>query len=189
MDLLATIDFANYVPSNGVVYPTSAFGSKLESAAALIKAGIGVELVEADLGGWDHHDQLGPVVGQMANLMGDLASSIAAFERDLSDGQGSIERTTLVVMSEFGRRAAENGSAGTDHGHGNCMLVLGGGVNGGKVLTNWPTLAAAALDNGDLAITIDYRDILAEILSVRLSCTSLGSVFPGFTPTVRGIVS
>jgi len=189
MDLLATIDFTNYVPSNGALYPTTSFGAKLESAAALIKADIGVELVEADLGGWDHHNQLGPLNGQMATLMDELSRALAAFDLDMSDGTHAIRRTTVVVMSEFGRRASENASAGTDHGHGNCMLVLGGSVNGGQVLSLWPTLNANALDNGDLAITMDYRDILAEILSERMGCTSLPSVFPGFTPTVRGIVS
>ncbi len=188
MDLLATIDFANYQPSNGAIYPSTSFGAKLESAAALIKANLGVEVIEADLGGWDHHNQLGPINGQMATLMSELASALAAFESDLSDASLALRRTTVVVMSEFGRRAGENASAGTDHGHGNCMLVLGGHVNGGQVFTTWPTLDANALDNGDLAITTDVRDVLAEILAERMSCTSLGTVFPGFTPTRRGIV-
>lgn len=187
MDLLATIDFANYVPANGATYPATAFGRKLESAAALIKADLGIEFIEADLGGWDHHNQLGPITGTMATLMDELARGLAALHLDLSDASSTLGRVTVVCMSEFGRRAAENGSAGTDHGHGNCMLVLGGHVAGGQVLADWPTLAPASLDNGDLAITIDYRDILAEILTDRMATTSLATIFPGYVPTRHGI--
>ncbi len=189
IDLLATIDFDNYVPANGAVYPTTSFGRKLESAAALIKADLGIEFIEADLGGWDHHNQLGPITGTMATLMDELARGLAAFHSDLSDVAGTLGRVTVVCMSEFGRRANENGSAGTDHGHGNCLLVLGGHVAGGQVISSWPTLAPASLDSGDLAITIDYRDILAEILTDRAACTSLATVFPGFVPTDRGITT
>ena len=92
-------------------------------------------------------------------------------------------------MSELGRRAAQNGSSGADHGHGNCMIVMGGHVNGGQVLATWPGLATANLDNGDLANTVDHRDILSEILADRMACTSLSTVFPGWTPTMRGITS
>jgi uncharacterized protein (DUF1501 family) len=93
----------------------------------------------------------------------------------------------VVVMSEFGRRAFENASGGLDHGHGNCMLVMGGHIAGGQVLSSWPGLGTAQLDGGDLAITIDIRDILSEIVLNRLGNGELGTVFPNFTPTLRGI--
>jgi len=189
MDLLATIDFDNYVPANGAVYPNTPFGTKLKSAAALIKANIGVEAIQADLGGWDHHNQLGPIQGTMATLMDTLSRALAAFELDLSDGAQTLDRVTLVCMSEFGRRANENGSGGADHGHGNCMLVMGGNVLGGQVVTNWPTLAPASLDHGDLAITIDIRDVLAEVLADRMACTDLASVFPGYAPVFRNVIA
>ena len=189
MDLLATIDFDNYVPANGAVYPNTPFGTKLKSAAALIKANIGVEAIQADLGGWDHHNQLGPIQGTMATLMDTLSRALAAFELDLSDGAQTLDRVTLVCMSEFGRRANENGSGGADHGHGNCMLVMGGNVLGGQVVTNWPTLAPASLDHGDLAITIDIRDILAEVLADRMACTDLATVFPGYVPVFRNVIA
>src|SRR5688500_2685459 len=92
IDLLGTIDFAGYVPANGAVYPTTAFGTKLESAAALIKADLGVEAIECDLGGWDHHNQQGPLAGTMATLMDELARGLAAFEADLSDASNTIGR-------------------------------------------------------------------------------------------------
>jgi hypothetical protein len=93
-------------------------------------------------------------------------------------------------MSEFGRRLLENGSFGTDHGHGNVMFVLGNHVTGGRVLTQWPGLAPNQLFEGrDLQVTIDFRDILSEIIKYRLGNANLASVFPGFTPTLRGITS
>ena len=181
MDLLATIDFDNYVPFGGAAYPATAFGDALKSTAALIKAGIGIEAMEIDLGGWDLHSALGPITGTMATKMDELTRALAAFHTDLDDPSSTLGRTTLVAMSEFGRRANENASAGADHGHGNCMIVMGGHVNGGQVIANWPGLALGNLDNGDLAITVDYRDILAEILEDRMGCTSLGTVFPSYT--------
>ena len=100
-----------------------------------------------------------------------------------------MNNVTLVAMSEFGRVARENASQGTDHGHGNAMFVMGGGMRGGRVLTQWPGLAAGQLyQNQDLQVTIDYRDILAETVLRRLGNTNLDLVFPGFTPTHAGRV-
>ena len=186
IDLLAAINFSGYVPANGAVYPNTTFGRSLKTTAALIKADIDIECIEVDLGGWDLHNQLGPVSGTMAIKLDELAKSLRAFDLDMGT---TLDRVTLVAMSEFGRRANENASAGADHGHGNCMLVMGGHVDGGQVIRQWPGLATANLDQGDLAITIDYRDILSEILVDRLGSTSLPAVFPGFTPTFRGITS
>ncbi len=189
MDLLAAISFTGYVPANGAVYPSTTFGTAMKNAAAIIKANIGVEVIEVDLGGWDLHNQLGPTTGAMANLMDQLTKALAAFHDDLNDVNQTLNRVTTVAMSEFGRRASENGSFGTDHGHGNVMIVMGGNVNGGQVIRIWPGLALPNLDSGDLAITIDYRDILSEILADRMSCTSLATVFPGWTMTNRGITT
>lgn len=189
MDLMATIDFANYAPANGAVYPATTFGTAMRNAAAMIKANIGVEVIEVDIGGWDLHNQLGPVTGAMANLMDQLTKTLAAFHDDLNDVSQALNRTTTVVMSEFGRRAYENGSFGCDHGRGNVMIVMGGHVNGGQVIRIWPGLALPNLNQGDLEITIDYRDILAEILADRMASTSLGTVFPNWTVTNRGITN
>ncbi|WP_198671741.1 DUF1501 domain-containing protein [Desertihabitans aurantiacus] len=96
-------------------------------------------------------------------------------------------RVTVVTLSEFGRRLTENASGGLDHGHGNLAMVLGGGVNGGKVYGRWPGLSASALVDGDLAGTTDYRTILAEVVERRqkLSATT---VFPGVSSTRLGLV-
>lgn len=181
-DRLAEVDLAGYVPGNGAVYPDDPFGSSLLRTAAILKAGIGVEAVHIDLGGWDHHDAQGPLDGSFAYLFASLAGGLAAFARDTRG-----MRVTTVAMSEFGRRADENGSEGTDHGQGGVMLVLGAGIAGGRVLTDWPTLAPAALDEDALRTTIDCRDVLSELVRRRLGNPELGHVFPGYTPNFRGV--
>ncbi|MCH2107451.1 MAG: DUF1501 domain-containing protein, partial [Planctomycetes bacterium] len=186
IDLLGTIDFNNYQPENGASYPAGGFGEALVSTAAMIKADIGLECVQIDIQGWDHHSNMGPSSGVLASMLDDFSSALDAFYSDLQSELGGV---TLVVMTEFGRRVAGNGSAGTDHGHGSVMFVLGGNVNGGQVFAQWPGLDPASLGNGDLPITIDYRDVLAEILQLRLGSSSLSDVFPEHSPQFQGLVS
>ena len=152
--------------------------------AQLIRADVGLEVACVDLGGWDTHEEQGGVEGQFANLLEELGAGLAAFYEDVADRS---DRLTVVTMSEFGRKLEENASGGTDHGRGGSMLVMGGSVRGG-VHTVWPSLAPAALDDGDLAITTDFRDVLSEILVQRLQNPSVGSVFPGYRANYRGIV-
>jgi len=186
IDLLGTVDFDNYQPQNGAVYPPDEFGEALVSTAAMIKADIGLEVVELEIGGWDHHSNMGPVSGILADKLANLSEGLAAFHADM---EAELGKVTLVVMSEFGRRVAENGSAGTDHGHGGTMFVLGGNLNGGQVHSQWPGLDPASLGNGDLPITIDYRDVLGEILELRLGSAALTQIFPEHTPQFPGIVA
>ncbi|GMW00948.1 MAG: hypothetical protein AMXMBFR84_20850 [Candidatus Hydrogenedentota bacterium] len=186
MNLLDAIDFAGYSPANGALYPDTGFGTSIKSAAALIKAQAGVEAISVDLGGWDTHSGQGPISGPMANLMGEFAETLAAFHADVI--QGGFANVTVLVMSEFGRMAPENASEGTDHGHGNCMVLMGGSILGGRVLSNWPGLGAAELYQGqDLDVTIDYRDIVAEIVSKRLGNPNLADIFPDYSPTFHGV--
>ena len=148
---------------------------------------MGVEAVQIDLGGWDTHSAQGPINGGMSVTMGQLAQALAAFHADMN-AANRMGNVTVVVVSEFGRVAYENTSQGTDHGHGNAMFVMGGAVRGGRVLRNWPGLARGQLyQNQDLQVTIDYRDILSEVVLRRLGNTNLDLVFPGFTPTLRGV--
>ncbi len=188
LTLLNSINFTNYAPSGGAVYPNSGFGRGMRSAAALIKADIGIEAIQIDAGGWDTHSAQAPLTGSMFRTMTDLAQSLAAFHADAMTG-GVAYRITLVVLSEFGRNVRENGSQGTDHGRGSCMFVMGPGIAGGRVLTNnWVPLARENLEAGqDLRVTIDHRDILSEIVSRRLGNTNLDVIFPGYVPTVRGV--
>ncbi|MBK7403334.1 MAG: DUF1501 domain-containing protein [Phycisphaerales bacterium] len=183
--LLDAIDFAGYIPAHGAVYPDSEFGYSLKCCAALIKARVNVEALTLDLGSWDTHESQGPRDGYMAYLMADFAGALAAFHLDvITDGPD----VTLAAMSEFGRVVAENGSRGCDHGHGNVMMLMGRHIAGGRVLSQWPGLNPDLLYEGqDLAITIDYRDILAEIVQNRLANSDLPFVFPDFTPTFRGV--
>jgi uncharacterized protein (DUF1501 family) len=139
-----------------------------------------------DVGGWDTHFAQGGSEGLMASLLADLAQGLAAFHADLFD---HANRLTVVTMSEFGRRVQENGSLGTDHGHGSLMLLLGGSVAGGRVHGRWPGLADEQLIGpGDLAVTTDYRDVLAEVCLKRLNNQALGEIFPGYNATLRGFV-
>ncbi len=188
IQLLATIGFTSYVPANGAVYPAGSFGQGLRSTAALIKADIGVEAIQIDLGGWDTHANQDPLAGSMANTMTNLSNSLAAFYADVI-ASGLTQNVTVVIMSEFGRNARQNGSLGTDHGRGNCMFAMGRNINGGRVLVNtWPGLARENLENGqDLRVTLDHRDILAEIVKNRLGNPNTNVVFPDYTPTVRGV--
>lgn len=112
-------------------------------------------------------------------------TALGAFYTDMQD---HLNNLTAVTMSEFGRRVAENASRGTDHGHGNVMFVMGGGVVGG-VHTRWPGLQRDALDEGDLAITTDYRDVLAEVLRKRLGNNALNQVLLDYSPTPGGILT
>jgi uncharacterized protein (DUF1501 family) len=173
---LGGVDFENYAPESGAVYPSTTLGTRMRNTAALIKGDIGVEVVTLDVDGWDLHANLGPITGPMSRLMDELAKTFEAFYLDML---GRLDDYLLVCVSEFGRHASENGSAGTDHGHGNAMFVMGGGVNGGQVIADWPGLRPLDLDQGDLAITIDYRDILGEVLAERFGITDLDAIFPG----------
>lgn len=186
IDLLARLNINGYTPANRAVYPNTAFGRGLRSIAALIKSDIGLEAASVDIGGWDTHAQQDPNNGQMAVLMRQYAQALNAFWLDVMSGG---QRVTLVTLSEFGRNAVENGSAGTDHGRGTVMFAMGKGISGGRVYVNgWPGLDAAQLeDRRDLRVTLDYRDVLAEIVQKRLENNNLGYVFPGWRPTMRGV--
>jgi uncharacterized protein (DUF1501 family) len=186
IEMLRKNDPRRFRPENGAQYPRSRFGQSLQQVAQMIKADIGVEVAFVDSGGWDHHVNEGAVQGQLANLLRDLGQGLAAFHRDMG---ARMENVTLVTMSEFGRTAAENGNRGTDHGHANCMFVLGGGVKGGKVYGKWPGLAREQLYEGrDLALTTDFRTVLSEIIERRLGNRDLATVFPGFAHDARKYV-
>lgn len=137
---------------------------------------MGVEAAFADIGGWDHHSNEGP---QLTGLLLQFGASLSAFARDLGD---RMEDIVLVTMSEFGRTVKEDGNGGTDHGHGNVMMVLGGPVNGGAMYGRWPGLEVEQLyEERDLAVTTDFRDVLGELVSTHLG-QKIEDVFPGYSP-------
>jgi uncharacterized protein (DUF1501 family) len=171
--------------AGSVPYPEGQLGETLADLARLVRARSGVNVATVDVDGWDLHADAGRFDGgRMRDRLRELSQGMAAFRDDLGADFG---RVTVVTLSEFGRRAAENGSGGTDHGHGNAVLVFGGAVRGGRVYGRWPGLAADRLADGDLAATTDYRSILAEVLGSRLG-VSASSVFPGFKPASLGVV-
>jgi uncharacterized protein (DUF1501 family) len=162
-----------YTPANGAQY-VGQFGQRLQQVARLIKADVGVEVAFADIGGWDHHVNEPPALN---TLLLQFGGSLAAFARDMGDRMADI---VVVTMSEFGRTAAESGNAGTDHGHGGVMMVLGGPVKGGRVYGEWPGLEPEQLfEQRDLAVTTDFRDVLGELVQVHLA-QSPDQVFPGY---------
>jgi len=178
IDMLRKIDPAKFPPENGAEYPKSPVGQRLQQIAVMIKANIGLEVMFLDCGGWDNHVNEGNTQGQLANLLRDLSDSLAAFYRDMGDRMGDV---VVVTMSEFGRTAKENGNRGTDHGHANCMFILGGDVKGGRVYGNWPGMNDHQLNEGrDLALTTDFRSVVGEILTMHLAVKDLTPVFPGF---------
>jgi uncharacterized protein (DUF1501 family) len=176
--ILKSADPLKLQPENGAQYPNAPLGNALKQIAQLIKSDVGLEVAFADVGGWDTHAGEGGPQGQLANHLRQFSDAIAAFARDLGSRMGDV---VLVTMSEFGRTVRENGNRGTDHGHANFMLVIGGGVKGGKVYGKWPGLASSQLyENRDLAITTDFRDVFGELLTGQLGVTSLKTVFPTY---------
>lgn len=164
-----------YTPANGAEYSYDEFGRGMEQVARLIKARVGLTSVSIDLGGWDSHFVQSSV---MDPLMPRLSKGLNAFYKDLGR---EMENTTVVVMTEFGRRVYENASFGTDHGRGSVMFVMGGGVKGGRVITQWPTLNDEILEGpGDLPVTTNYRDVLAPILTRFGVGDRMDKVFPGY---------
>jgi uncharacterized protein (DUF1501 family) len=183
VNYLKTANPSQYKPENGAVYPNSPFGRSLQQIAQLIKANVGLEVAFAESGGWDTHtNELAlnqPGGGQLGNLLRDWGSAIAALTIDLGKRMDDV---VILTMSEFGRTARENGSRGTDHGHGNAMFVVGNSVKGGTVYGDWKGLKDSQLNEGrDLAVTTDFRDVFAEVSYKHLGNKDLGKIFPDYS--------
>lgn len=178
-----------YRPENGALYPRSPLGQSLFQIAQLIKSDVGLEVAFADCQGWDTHANQGTSRGQLANRLQDFGQAIAALYRDLGDRMSNI---VILTMTEFGRTIRQNGSGGTDHGHASALFALGGPIKGGKVYGKWPGLSTDELYEGrDLALTTDFRDVFAEVVSRYMKASNLNGIFPGFTPNpsnFRGLV-
>jgi uncharacterized protein (DUF1501 family) len=176
---------SQYKPENGATYPNSPFGQSLRQIAQMIKAGIGLEVAFTDTPGlnWDTHANEGNGRGQLANLLRDFGASIAALATDLGK---KMDDVIILTMSEFGRTARQNGSGGTDHGHGNAMFVLGNSVKGGKIYGDWKGLSNANLNEGrDLAVTTDFRDVFGEIAYKHLGSRDLKKLFPNYSTSEK----
>lgn len=184
LSIIEQVRNSGYSPANGANYPNSGFGRQLMETAQLIKAGVGLEVATVNIGGWDTHSNQGGAEGSQARRHKDFADSIAAFVQDLGQGMNDV---VLLSSTEFGRTAAENGSAGTDHGYASTWYAIGGGIQGG-IYGDWPGLAESDLRDGRfLNSTIDYRNIYAEILQQHMANTDLANVLPGFSPSALNL--
>lgn len=189
MKELARKTAGTYRPANGAAFPRSPFGQAMQEIARLAKSDVGLEIAFAESTQWDHHVNEGGAQGQIANRLVDFARGLAALATDLGD---RMSDTVILTMSEFGRAVAENGSRGTDHGHGNAMFVIGGGVKGGQVYGKWPGLAVNDRFEGrDLAVTTDFRDVFHEVLTAHhsMGIKLSSAIFPGYaTPGQVGVM-
>jgi uncharacterized protein (DUF1501 family) len=180
---LRQIQKESFPPAHGASYPSSPLGKRMRQVAQVIQADLGVELVVTDCGGWDTHVNQGAAKGQLANRLEDLGEALSAFTTDLADRLGEV---CVVTVTEFGRTARENGTSGTDHGHGSVMMVLGGKVRGKKVYGRWTGLAPEVLFEGrDVPVTTDHRDVFGEVLRSYLGSKDLSAVFPGYMPSAQ----
>lgn len=178
LDSLETLGRLEETPRKGPAPPPGSFAGQLLDVARLIRADIGLRAACVELGGWDLHFAEGSTAGTMPRLLDELARGLAAFREEIGD---DWKRVVLVAISEFGRRAGENGSGGTDHGQAGLILVAGGAVRGGRLLGDWPGLAGARLSPpGDLTITTDFRDVLHALLPADTSEDGRARVFPGY---------
>ena len=171
-----------------VQYPNTGFGYRMRVLAQLLKSGVGIKTANVDFdGNLDVHSNAGILAGQMADNFRSLDDSLEAFRRDIGD---IWNRTTIVTLTEFGRRLEENASQGIDHGWASAMFVMGGGVKGGKIVADWPGLSQSALRDGDLQVTLDYRHVLSEVLRYRggISTADLANILPGFKSQDLGLV-
>jgi len=193
VNFLKSANPSQYQAENGAIYPNTQFGRSMRQIAQLIKAGVGLEIAFTDTGNeirWDTHTNQGGPRGQLANFLRIFSQGISAFATDLGKRMDDV---IVLTMSEFGRTARENGSRGTDHGHGNAMLVLGNSVKGGAVYGEWKGLKNDQLNEGrDLAVTTDFRDVFAEVASKHLGAKDLNSLFPKYSvdrTKFRGFIS
>ncbi len=186
VDVIKKAATADYKPN--ATYPKNEFSRRLMEAARLIKANVGLEVVEIDYGGWDTHQNQGGAQGNYGNLVQNLADGLAAFHQDLGD---LMNDTLVLTISDFGRTAAENGTGGTDHGWANCMLALGAVENKAPspIITHWPGLAKEQLHQGrDLLHTTDFRDVLGEAVANHLGNSLVKTVLPNHDFKPVGLV-
>lgn len=180
LDILSHIEPSTYTAANGAVYPASLYGKRLRQAAQLIKENIGLEVVTINMGGWDHHTEQGggEEDGKQSRLHAQFSQGINALYTDL----GSLmDNVMILTMTEFGRTAKPNGNEGTDHGHASAWFAIGHNIKGG-IYGTWPGLLPEQLYKGRfLAQSIDYRDVLGEIVTQHLENDNLAQVLPDHT--------
>jgi uncharacterized protein (DUF1501 family) len=185
--LLSDLDAETRMANNGAPLPNG-FASDARRLAQIMVKDARVKLGFMALGGWDTHVNQGASQGLLARNLEQLGKGLAALQTTLGS---AYKDTTIIVMSEFGRTAHENGDGGTDHGHGNIMGVMGGGVKGKKVYGDWRGLSPDQLhEKRDLAITTDFRDVIATVLErhLMLPDAKLNQVLPNYRPLQKNLL-
>lgn len=174
----ATEDHDLYVEGAGLAYPYNGLAGRLSDAAALIHAGFETRAILASTGGYDTHGDQGGVTGWLPDRLREVDDAIGAFAADLK-AMGRWDDTVVCLYTEFGRRAYENASGGTDHGGAYDMVVVGGAVNGGHYGVD---LVDEDLQGEYPLYAVDFRDVLRKLLSAHLNMDP-GPVFPEAQPT------
>ncbi|MGH2550208.1 MAG: DUF1501 domain-containing protein, partial [Thermomicrobiales bacterium] len=186
--LLKKTNPTQYKPAKGIDYPKTSLGQSLLQVAQLIKADVGVEIAFVQDEGWDTHANQGGSYGQIGGKLLDFGRALASFTGDLGDRMADV---MVLTMTEFGRAVRQNGNRGTDHGHASCFFAIGGGVKGGKVYADWPTLAPEKLfEDRDLAVTTDFRSVFAEVCvnHVGVKSAAMDKVLPKYRWDPKGSI-
>lgn len=181
--LLSDLDTEMKMANNGAPLPNG-FASDAQRLAQIMNKDPRVALAFMALGGWDTHVNQS---AQLARNLEQLGKGLATLQTTLGS---TYADTTILVMSEFGRTVHENGDRGTDHGHGNVMWLTGGGIRGGKVYGDWQGLTSDRLyQERDLAITTDFRDVIATVLErhLQLSDSKLAQILPSYQPLQKNL--
>jgi uncharacterized protein (DUF1501 family) len=179
-ELLKDLEAEMKMANKGATLPYG-FPDDAQRLARLMARDPRIQVSFLAVGGWDTHINQGAGQGLLARNLGKVGQGLIALQEGLG---AAYQNTTIVVMSEFGRTVKENGNGGTDHGHGTVMWLLGGGIRGGTVYGKWTGLEPAQRYQGrDLAVTTDFRAVLATVLTRRLAvdASKLPQVFPKYT--------
>ena len=160
-------------------FQPQSFKALAVATGKLLAAPEGPRVAVMEMGGWDTHSGQGVLDGRLAPALTGLSNGLAALPEAMGEAWGN---TVAIAMTEFGRTVAVNGTGGTDHGSASCALLVGGAVNGGRVLTDWPGLSPDRLvDRRDLRPTIDLRSLVKGVLRdhLKIADRSLdASIFP-----------
>ncbi len=177
---------AEMIAANRNAITAKGFELEARRMAGLMKDKFNVGFI--DVGGWDTHVNQGNAQGQLANLITSLGQGLAGFAEQMGP---AWKNTVVVVLSEFGRTFRENGTKGTDHGHGSVHWVLGGSVNGGRIAGDQVAVTAASLNqNRDLPVLTEYRAMLSGVFKrmYGLDASRLDRIFPSTQPAELGLI-
>ncbi|MDX1811551.1 MAG: DUF1501 domain-containing protein [Gammaproteobacteria bacterium] len=186
LGLLQDASTSGYVAANGALYPNTEYGKQLKQVSQLIKLDLGVEVIAVSSNGWDTHINQGggESGGRQYNLHQEFSDGIAALYQDLGDKMNDV---VILTCTEFGRTVKENGGKGTDHGNGSSWFMFGKSINGG-IHGDWPGLNADQLLHGRyLNFSVDYRNIIGDILLSHLSVPDISPILLEHSYTPLGL--